>query len=111
MKESRKTKNIPNEYFNLLLSSCIKAMNCESLDINTRGYAAMLVILSQTGLRSRQLCALKVDAVTNISILNNTRKAYFLEFFEIKRRAENAPYTTSKTILNELGYQQLEVKQ
>lgn len=103
--ENRKTKNIPNEYFNKLLSSCIRTMNCESLDVNTRGYAAMVVLLSQTGLRSRQLCALKANAVTKVSILNNTRTAYFLEFIEIKRRIQNAPYTTGKTILNELGYQ------
>lgn len=102
--EDRKTKDIPNEYFNNLLSTCIKTMNSESLDINTRGYAAMIVLLSQTGLRRTQLCTLKCNAISEVSILSNTKTAYFLEFIEIKKGVGNSPNTTNNTILNDLGY-------
>jgi integrase len=102
--EEDRTPDIPNSYFNIFLSEAIKIMDSEVLNINQRGYACMIVLLSQTGLRVSQVTCLKANAIRKISILDNTKIAYFMEFIVPKRRSGNNSYHKSETILNDLGY-------
>lgn len=102
--KSRKTPNIPQKYFNELLSILIEIMDSENEDIDKRATACCIVIMSQTGLRLSQVLSLEANSVTPLSILDNTKTAYFLEFVEIKRKNGNNLYTREKTILNDLGH-------
>ncbi len=99
-----RTQDIPNDYFNPYLSTAIKIMNSDSVDINQRGYASLIVLLSQTGLRSSQALTLKINTLRTIGILDNTKTAHFMEFIVIKRHNGNNTYHKSETILNDLGY-------
>lgn len=53
--------NIPEQYFNQLISSCIKILNDEEESDELRATAAMVIILSQTGMRIGELLSLQVD--------------------------------------------------
>lgn len=99
-----RTQDIPNDFFDSYLSTAIKVMDSENAPIDRRGYASMIVLASQTGLRLSQLITLKINTVRTISILDNTKKAHFMKFVIIKRRGGNNSYEEAETILNDLGY-------
>lgn len=99
-----RTPDIPTEFFNPYLSTAIKIMDSKDADINRRGYASLIVLLSQTGLRASQVLTVKANAIRTIGILDNTKTAHFMEFVIIKRHNGNNTYHKSETILNDLAY-------
>ena len=101
VQEKNKHKNIPNRYFNNMLSTFIAVMRNSKLDETTRGYAAFVVLMSQTGLRISQMLTLKVNAISKTHISDFPNASYFLEFLIIKRNV----YKLSHTVLNPLGYE------
>ena len=101
--EARKYPNIPAEYYNKFISTCIKLMDSEDIDVEDRCMAAMIVIASQTGLRTSQLCELKANDVKELSMDKDTPKTVHFMNFNIKKR-EAHDGERAKTLLNELGY-------
>lgn len=101
--EARKYPNVPAEYYNKFISTCIKLMDSEAVNIDDRCLAAMIVIASQTGLRTSQLCELKANGVKELSIdKDNPKTVYFMNFNIKKREAHDGE--RPRTLLNELGY-------
>lgn len=104
--ENSKYSDIPNEYYNKFISTCIKLMDSENIDVDNRCMAALIIISSQTGLRTSQLCSLKANDVkklTNSTDKDNPKTVYFMNFKVIKRQNLTGD-EIAKTVLNELGY-------
>jgi len=105
--DNNKTPDIPNEYYNKFISTCIKLMDSEDINIDDRCTAALFVIASQTGLRTRQLCLLKANDTKEMSISTNddSKKTVHFMNFKVMKRQNGASITEpAKTILNSLGY-------
>lgn len=100
LKDEDKTQDIPKEYFNRYLATAVKVMNSNDADINDRGIACLMVLLSQTGLREGQLRTLKINALREISILDGEKTAFFMKFVISKRK--DSP--VGETFLNPLAY-------
>lgn len=82
--EANKTPNIPKKIFDKVILAALKDMDDESLVIEDRMMACMVVILSHTGMRNGELRLLEANKLQDITILNNEEKAYILEFFTYK---------------------------
>lgn len=104
IKDEEKFQDIPNEYFNRYLSTAIKVMDSDESEIDMRGIAAFMVLISQTGLRKGQMRTLKINALTPVSILNGEKIAYFMKFDRMKNTRGNVIHYTGLTILNPLAY-------
>lgn len=99
--EENKHKNIPDAYFNGLLRTLISIMRDECLDAKIRGYAALIVLMSQTGLRISQMLSLKVNALSKTHIPDFNNASHFLEFTIIKKNV----FEQGFTVINQLGYE------
>lgn len=99
--EENKYDTIPEEYFSKLLSTLIGLMRNEDLDIKTRGYAAIIILISQTGLRVTQILSLKLNAISKTHVSHLENASYFLEYTTLKKDV----HETAFTVLNELGYE------
>lgn len=98
--EENKFNNIPDAYFDKLLSKLISSMRDESLNIKTRGYSALIILMSQTGLRISQILSLKVNATSDTHISHLENASYFLEYTIVKKDV----YEQGFTVVNQLGY-------
>lgn len=99
--EANKTPNIPDEYFNLLLSTLIRVMEDKKASYLYRSIACVYLIMSQTGLRISEILALKDDSLQKISV-EGIDEAYFLVVREFKPASKNQEYIFFKTYANEL---------
>lgn len=101
MIENRR-KAIPSEYFNKLLSILIRMMHDEQQTSYHRGLAAMLVIVSQIGIRSSELSLLEVDSIEEIDISGETTR--MLNYKIIKTASGNNGYIEATTYVNDITY-------
>lgn len=62
-KENTKIPNIPEDYYSVILSKAIEALNNEKASYNRRMTAGLIIIESQTGLRTQDLLGLKVSDI------------------------------------------------
>lgn len=99
--EKSKTPNIPENFFNQMLSTAIKDMENEKEDTFYRGMSAMLIIASQTGLRTAELFALETGCVKPVTIFNG-ETAYYLEYKTWKRVRALSAASTEITYVNAL---------
>ncbi|SCH73400.1 Phage integrase family [uncultured Clostridium sp.] len=99
--EENKHNNIPDAYFDSLLSTLMSIMRDKDLDGKIRGYAALIILMSQTGLRIRQMLSLKVNALSKTHISDFDNASHFLEFTIIKKDL----YEQGFTVVNQLGYE------
>lgn len=100
----RKTPSIPEDFFDNTLSAAIKTMNDSKEKSFFRGMSAMLVILSQTGLRSGELFALKAGCLKTINAYKD-KNIYYLEYETWKKHRGNASVSVEITYVNELTKQ------
>lgn len=60
-KENTKTPNIPEDYYSVILSKAIETLDNEKASYNKRMTAGLIIIETQTGLRTQDLLGLKVN--------------------------------------------------
>lgn len=101
---SKRSKPIPKEYFNKMLSACITVMNDENQTLSNRGAACVYIILSQTGLRIGEVLGLRTNCLRTTTIFNG-EKAHYFEYSTWKREEGNNTSTSALTYVNELTYE------
>ncbi|EJQ82501.1 tyrosine-type recombinase/integrase [Bacillus toyonensis] len=94
---ANKTPNIPMRIYKKVVQAALKDMDDDSLTIEDRMMACLIVILSHTGMRRGELQLLEVNKLKCIEILNKKEKAYILEFFTYKTTGRKKGHWT-KTI-------------
>lgn len=62
-KENTKIPNIPEDYYSVILSKAIETLDNEKASYNKRMTAGLIIIESQTGLRTQDLLGLKVSDI------------------------------------------------
>ena len=62
-KENTKIPNIPEDYYSVILSKTIETLDNEKASYNRRMTAGLIIIESQTGLRTQDLLGLKVSDI------------------------------------------------
>lgn len=62
-RDSVKIPNIPEEYYSVILSKAIETLDNEKASYNRRMTAGLIIIESQTGLRTQDLLGLKVSDI------------------------------------------------
>ena len=100
---SKRSKPIPKEYFNKMLSACITVMNDENQTLSNRGAACVYIILSQTGLRIGEVLGLRTNCLRTTAIFNG-EKAHYFEYSTWKREEGNNVSSSAITYVNELTY-------
>lgn len=100
---SKRSKPIPKEYFNKMLSACITVMNDENQTLSNRGAACVYIILSQTGLRIGEVLGLRTNCLRTTTIFNG-EKAHYFEYSTWKREEGNNVSSSALTYVNELTY-------
>lgn len=101
---NNKLPNIPDDYYNELLSATIKIAKDPSRDKNTRGIACIMIIMMQTGLRTGECIGLQVNALKEVMLFNGER-ANYLNYRTWKRNHGNNVSSTATTYVNELTKQ------
>lgn len=90
--EDNKYSNIPTEYFNKLMSLCLSLMNNIDTPQSDREFGAIIILLSQTGIRQSNLFDLKANSLNKKSILNGEKTAYYLNYEDFKKEKGNNSY-------------------
>lgn len=62
-KENTKIPNIPEEYYSVILTKAIETLDNEKASYNRRMTAGLIIIETQTGLRTQDLLGLKVNDI------------------------------------------------
>lgn len=103
-KEASKIPDIPQDYFNQLLSLMIETMNSPSEPDQNRGLAAAIVLLTQTGLRIGEFMAVKTNAVKPQTIFGGEKTAHYMAYGTYKNSKTDGKSKEAYTIINELAY-------
>ena len=82
--QNSKTEDVNLDFYNKFLATLIKVVNEKSDKNEIIAMAAMVLIETQTGLRTGELFSLKVGCLKETKILDN-QTAYFLEYQTWKR--------------------------
>ncbi|GAE92732.1 hypothetical protein JCM21714_1744 [Gracilibacillus boraciitolerans JCM 21714] len=108
--EANKIPNIPKRIFNQVIRCALSDIEDESLRLQDRMIACLIVILSHTGMRKGELQRLEADKLRDITILNKKEKAYILEFFTYKTTSTKDGRWTKSIAFPEtvIAYQKLE---
>ena len=102
LRNKNKTPDIPKDYFNKYLESCLAIMRDNSIDSDCRAIACLHVIESQTGLRINEILGLRVDALQTITIFNGD-EANYLAYRTWKRESGNNVSSIETTYINALS--------
>lgn len=89
--EVTKIPNIPEEYFIKILNKCLELMRNKDMDYSTRVTAAMIVILSQTGLRTGDLLSLKIDNLFKKRLTKSGNTTHYIQYTAKKPSKAHAP--------------------
>lgn len=103
-RENNKWSTIPDEYMENLLPLLIDTMDNPLLPIDHRGISAMIILFSQTGLRYGELTDCPYNGMKTMSILNNTKQTYYLEYYTTKNCKGNMNKRLVHSFLTDLGY-------
>lgn len=97
---SRQT-TIPQVYFNQVMESCLKSLYDETEKEILRATACMIIILSQTGIRTSELTSLRLGAIRE-QILKGNIRSYSLEYDIFKTAKSDGNFIKVQTVANEL---------
>lgn len=75
-----KIPNIPEEYYVTIINKAIEILNDESVCLNTRMTAGMIILASQTGLRVQDLLGIKVDDLSKRYLPISKVTCHYLHF-------------------------------
>lgn len=95
-----KTPTIPDEFFEIIKTACIRALHDDSLPLNTRMTAGIILIESQTGIRNEDLMNIKATDVKEISYSGFTY--HYLDFETRKPSKSDTYFRHCRCRLNEL---------
>lgn len=101
-REYDKVPNIPNEYFNIILSKMVQLMRNESENYEVRATAALTIILSQTGLRLSDLVGLKVGQIFSKKLVRSGFETHYIKYQTRKTSRANSPLVEFNIFCNEL---------
>lgn len=98
---TQKTPNIPEDYFAKLVQILLSVMNNEDALYKHRATACLYLILSQTGLRIKEILALKKDSLKKINVMD-IEESYYLNVREFKPASKNEEYVEFQTFANQI---------
>lgn len=101
--EQNKIPAIPSDYFAKLINLLKNDMNNEILNEDDRAFACLMIIATQTGLRTSDLVILEVDMIETIKLINK-RESHFLNYKTIKAGQGNNGTIFAFSAINELSY-------
>ena len=101
-KRQHKTKDIPDTYFDKLMSALIRVANDINIDPDLRAIACVYIILSQTGLRIGEILGLRTNSLITVRLFNG-EEANYLRYSTWKREHGNNTSTIEKTYINPLS--------
>lgn len=101
-RENHKSSPIEEKYFDNLLSVLLKYMDDESNYVYYRSTAALIVLLSQVGLRICELLRISTDSM-RVSESVTGEKLYYLYYESWKEVKGNNKTLTSFTYINEIA--------
>ena len=78
--EANKLPDIPKEYFNTILNTAVRVMRDKKAEYNRRATACEIVMLSQLGLRSGDLMALRVSDRFKKTIPGSGHKISYIHY-------------------------------
>jgi len=78
--EANKLPDIPKEYFNAILNTAVRVMRDEKAEYNRRATACEIVMLSQLGLRTGDLMALRVSDRFKKTIPGSGHKVAYIHY-------------------------------
>jgi len=102
LRKQNRTADIPADYFNRFLSTCISMMHDELLHVDYRSISCLLIIESQTGLRINEAIGLNVNALKTVTIFTGEESNY-LTYETWKRESGNNVSSTEITYINILS--------
>ncbi len=102
IKEQNKTPNIPDKYFDKLISVLINVMDDFSEPMHIRSCACIIILMSQTGLRISEVLALEINALMTKQISKN-RESNYLNYKTWKREKGENRYSIERTFINKLA--------
>lgn len=101
--EDSKIPNIPEQYFVKILNKCLELLRNEEIDYSTRMTAALIVILSQTGLRLGDLLCLTVNNLIEKKLAKSGNVAYYIHYTAKKPSKSHAPLLEFDIFSNSLA--------
>lgn len=102
-RQTNKWDTIPDLYFDSLIACLTNVMDDINSPTDDRGISAMVILLSQTGLRNGELCDCTVGSLGSKEILNGTKTAHFLRYETSKGVKGNGKFKEVYTIMTELA--------
>ena len=79
-KLSDKLPDIPDEFFNKILLTATKVMRNENEEYNKRATACLLMILTQIGLRCKDLLELEIDDLHTKKLTKINKTVYYIHY-------------------------------
>lgn len=101
-KLQHKTKDIPDAYFDNLMSALVRVANDRDIASDLRSIACVYIILSQTGLRIGEILGLRINSLITVRLFNG-EEANYLKYSTWKREHGNNTSTIEKTYINPLS--------
>lgn len=99
-KENSRTPAIPSDMYNEIIVCALNKLKSDESEVKEKKIAAAILILSQTGIRISELCLLKTNSITKVSIFNDKNEIYYLNYCSPKSKKER-----TKTFLTDIGKQ------
>lgn len=90
-RDDRKVPDIPDKYFDIIISKCIEIMRNEKETFSSRVTASSLIVLSQTGLRTQDLLNLKKNNLIETKLPKSGETVHFIHYESIKPSKAHSP--------------------
>lgn len=101
--DESKIPNIPSEYFSKILNMSLKVMKDNTEDYTMRMTAALIVLLSQTGLRLGDLLSLKTDALVEKKLSKSGNIVHYIHYTAKKPSKAHSPLLEFDIFSNKLA--------
>lgn len=101
--EVNKYPLIPHNYFIKMRKIFEEIMNNENVNVEERGFACILIILSQTGLRASELGLIEVNSIRKEKLKTGI-EAHYMYYRTLKEGEGDDGSIISFTYINELAY-------
>lgn len=107
--EETKIPDIPSEYFSKILNMAIKIMRDKNADYIMRMTAALIVLLSQTGLRIGDLLSLKTDCLFEKKLAKSGNTVHYIHYTAKKPSKAHAPLLEFDIFSNKLATESFQI--
>lgn len=101
--ENNKIPDIPSTYFSKILNTSLEIMKDKTQDYTMRMTAALIVLLSQTGLRISDLLSLKIDALNEKKLFKSGNIVHFIHYSSKKPSKAHSPLLEFDIFSNKLA--------